>query len=45
MDAAALASITKEVTTTIASVLPVGITIFGALIGVKLIPKLIKSFL
>ena len=45
MDAAGLASITTEVTNAIKSILPVGVTVFGAIIGVKLVPKLIKSFL
>lgn len=45
MTADALAVITTEVTKAITAILPVGITVFGAIVGVKLVPKLIKSFL
>ena len=39
-----LSPITDAVTANIGVILPVGIAIFGILIGVALVPKLIKRF-
>ena len=40
-----LSGLATAVTDNIAIILPVGITVFGAMIGVKLVPKLIKRFM
>lgn len=40
-----LSGIVTEITSTITAILPVGITIFALMCGIKLIPKLIKSFM
>lgn len=44
ISAATLAPITEAVTSNIGVILPVGITIFGILLGLSFIPKIIKLF-
>jgi len=44
MTASMLEPLVTAVTDNIAMVLPVGITIFGIMIGIGLIPKIVKQF-
>lgn len=40
-----LSAITTEISNVVKVILPVGISVFGLMAGVKLVPKLIKRFM
>lgn len=44
LDAAMFADLTKTVMDNITAILPVGLTIMGAMLGVSMIPKVIRQF-
>lgn len=44
-DVADLQGVVAAITGQITAIMPIGLSIMGALLGVKLVPKLIKRFL